>query len=170
MVTLVYLALGSNLGDPLENLRRGIALLGEKLDHLDYSSVYETAPVGVADQPDFLNMVIRGQTTLGPHELLSFVKAVEQRVGRRPTFRWGPRVLDVDILLYGQESIDLPDLKVPHPELLKRDFVLIPLCEIAPRARMPDGIAICRPGSQSVASKELHRYGSVEEDPGPACR
>lgn len=138
-----FLSLGTNLGDREANLRRGARLLCEHLSPVACSSIYETDPVGVRDQPPFLNMVILVRTDLTPPQLLTLAKSVEQEVGRRPTFRWGPRVLDVDILLYGDQKLDLPDLQIPHPEMLSRAFVLVPLCEIAPDVQLPDGSSIC---------------------------
>jgi 2-amino-4-hydroxy-6-hydroxymethyldihydropteridine diphosphokinase len=138
----VYLGLGSNLGDRSANLYTGIQLLGEALTDIAISSVYQTEPVGVRDQPAFLNLVLCGRTTLSPHPLLDFVKQVERRVGRTPTFRWGPRVLDVDILLYDDEVVADPDLIIPHRELKHRAFVLVPLHELAPALRLPDGTCV----------------------------
>lgn len=128
----VYLSLGSNLGDRLGNLRTAVRLLGQSVDVERVSSVYETAPVGVTDQPTFLNIAIAGQTALEPGDLLAFVKHVERQVGRRPTFRWGPRIVDIDILLYDDRVVRQPDLQIPHPEFANRAFVLVPLAEIAP--------------------------------------
>jgi 2-amino-4-hydroxy-6-hydroxymethyldihydropteridine diphosphokinase len=96
------------------------------------SSLYRTAPVGVTDQPDFLNLAVQAETVLEPHELLTLVKRVERDIGRRPTFRWGPRVVDIDILLYGDRVLETPELTIPHPQMSNRAFVLVPLAEIAP--------------------------------------
>ncbi len=95
------------------------------------SSLYETAPVGVADQPAFLNLAVTGESELEPEELLIAIKHIESEVGRRPTFRWGPRVLDIDILLYDDRQLETETLVIPHPEMTQRAFVLIPLAEIA---------------------------------------
>jgi 2-amino-4-hydroxy-6-hydroxymethyldihydropteridine diphosphokinase len=99
--------------------------------------VYETPPWGDLDQPAFLNLVARSQTALGPAALLARCKEVEREVGRTATRRWGPRVVDVDILAYGDAVIDLPDLQVPHPRLHERGFVLVPLADLAPEWRHP---------------------------------
>ncbi|MBI4311439.1 MAG: 2-amino-4-hydroxy-6-hydroxymethyldihydropteridine diphosphokinase [Chloroflexi bacterium] len=128
----VYLGLGSNLGDREANLRRGVELLAARIASILPSSVYETAPWGYTDQPAFLNMVCRGQTRLEPLALLAFCKEVEAKAGRTPTFRYGPRVLDIDILAYGDKALETPELTLPHPALEQRAFVLVPLAEIAP--------------------------------------
>ena len=134
----VLLGLGSNLGERDQNLRNGVALLTESLEIRETSSIYETEPWGYADQPRFLNMVCRALTDMSPEDLLDLCKRVERQVGREPTFRYGPRILDVDILAYGDQIIDTPALKVPHPGLHERAFVLVPLAEIAPDWEHPD--------------------------------
>ena len=103
------------------------------------SALHETAPVGVTDQPDFLNAVAEIRTTLPPAELLARILQLERQMGRVRTQRWGPRVLDIDILLYGAQALALPGLTVPHPRMAERAFVLRPLAEIAPDLRFPDG-------------------------------
>jgi 2-amino-4-hydroxy-6-hydroxymethyldihydropteridine diphosphokinase len=136
MVT-AYLGLGSNLGDREDNLRRALSLLcqGESLTAL--SSVYETEPWGYATQPPFLNLVCALETRLSPQELLELAQGVERELGRVPTFRYGPRTMDVDILMYGDEVIQTPDLQIPHPGIWQRAFVLVPLAEIAPGLAHP---------------------------------
>lgn len=101
------------------------------------SRLYETQPFGVQDQPPFLNLAVRGLTDLTPRELLTALKRIETDIGRRPTFRWGPRVVDIDILLYGQERIETDLLTVPHASMVDRAFVLVPLAEIAPQVLHP---------------------------------
>ena len=102
------------------------------------SSIYETAPVGLTDQPDFLNLVVSVRTALSPRELMDALLHIENKMGRVRTVRWGPRVIDLDLLLYGSEQVDLPQLTVPHPRLRERAFVLVPLAEIAPELRLPE--------------------------------
>lgn len=132
MVTIrVYLSLGSNLGDREANLSGALQLLGNSLQVKDVSSLYETEPVGVADQPAFLNIAVSADTELDPESLLQTAKQVETTVGRRPSFRWGPRAIDIDILLYGDRVIKSDRLTVPHAEMTNRAFVLVPLSEIA---------------------------------------
>lgn len=151
----VYLSLGSNLGDREDHLRTAGDLLKQRIEISGVSSLYETDPVGVTDQPPFLNLVIRGITELSPRELLEFVKGIERDVGRRPTFRWGPRVVDIDILMLGDEVIEEPDLVIPHRELTKRAFVLLPLTEIAPDVVVPGaGMTV-----HELASKVRGREG-----------
>lgn len=129
----VYLGIGSNVGQKTENCYYAIKLLGERgLRLLAQSSLYETKPWGVENQPDFVNMCICVETVLSSYELLKTVQEVEKEVGRVKTFKWGPRVIDIDILLYGDHIINTEDLIVPHPFMLQRDFVLKPLREIAP--------------------------------------
>jgi 2-amino-4-hydroxy-6-hydroxymethyldihydropteridine diphosphokinase len=101
------------------------------------SSLYRTDPVGVTNQPEFLNLAIEAETALDPVELLRAVKRVERDIGRRPTFRWGPRVVDIDILLYDGLVLETPELTIPHHEMMRRAFVLIPLAEIAPELVHP---------------------------------
>jgi dihydropteroate synthase len=127
----VTLALGSNLGDRSNNLARARRALGERgVSVLRASTVRETAPVGVIDQPPFLNQVLEVRTTFAPLALLQLVKQVEVDLGRTPGPRWGPRVIDIDILRYGNEVIDAPELRIPHPELENRPFLLELLAEI----------------------------------------
>ncbi len=133
----VLLGLGTNLDDREANLRNGVALLARSLEIVEGSSVYETEPWGHKDQPRFLNLVCRARTAISPEELLHLCQETESAVGRTRTFRYGPRVLDVDILAYGDRVIDTPVLVVPHPRLAERRFVLVPLAEIAPEWMHP---------------------------------
>ncbi len=134
----VYLALGSNLGDRLFNLKEACRRMAEQVNVLRFSSVYETPPWGVVEQPSFLNQVVEGETFMPPLGLLYWIKTIEQDMGREPGPRYGPRLIDLDILLYGEQCIDLPGLTIPHPRLAERAFVLVPLAELAPRLRTPD--------------------------------
>jgi len=132
-VTLAYLALGSNLGDRAAQLELAIRLLEESGARIvRRSTVIETEPFGVTDQPPFLNQVLEVEWDGSARELLVAAKAAERAAGRRPTYRWGPREIDIDVLLFGDERIDEPDFKVPHPGLWERDFVLRPLGELRP--------------------------------------
>jgi 2-amino-4-hydroxy-6-hydroxymethyldihydropteridine diphosphokinase len=124
--------MGSNQGDREANLRRGLDELRTHLTLRSVSSIYETEPVGVVDQPAFLNLAAGAETALEPAALLRLVKDIEREVGRRPSYRWGPRVLDIDILLYGDLTVDDAELVIPHREMTNRAFVLVPLAEIAP--------------------------------------
>ncbi len=130
-----YIGLGGNLADPLEHVRSArlaiIAIPG--IRELDFSGLYRSAPMGPAGQPDYVNAVMAVETTLAPHELLKALQAIESSHGRiRTGQRWGPRTLDLDILLYGGEQITDESLTVPHPGIAEREFVLYPLAAIAP--------------------------------------
>jgi 2-amino-4-hydroxy-6-hydroxymethyldihydropteridine diphosphokinase len=132
MSHVIYLSTGSNLGDRALNLRNAIASLIPEVHPLSQSSIYETEPWGYSDQPVFLNQVIKGSTILEPMELLKFLKEIEAFMGRQETFRFGPRIIDLDILFYDDLILDTPKLTIPHPRIAERAFVLIPLAEIAP--------------------------------------
>ncbi|MBE9557359.1 MAG: 2-amino-4-hydroxy-6-hydroxymethyldihydropteridine diphosphokinase [Proteobacteria bacterium] len=134
-MTLVYVALGGNIGDRMANLKAAIAALAPEVTVLERSPVYETDPKYVTDQPRFLNMVLSAETDLGAPALLVVLKSIEKKLGRGPGERNGPRPIDLDIVFFGDEVIDLPDLTVPHPRLAERAFVLRPLADIA-SARM----------------------------------
>lgn len=136
----VYLGLGTNLGDREANLAVGHKLLNERgVRVLAASSIYSTAPWGGVEQPDFLNQVIRVETELPPEELLRVIKQIEADAGRTPTIFWGPRVLDIDILLYDELTFASKGLTIPHREIKNRAFVLVPLAELAPGLVLPDG-------------------------------
>lgn len=137
MESTAYLSLGSNLGDRQENLRNAIGLL-RRLGHVDsVSSFYETEPVGVTDQPWFINCAVKLVTSKSPQELLAGVLTIERSMGRERTRPKGPRNIDIDILLYGERVVDEPGLTIPHPAMGERMFVLAPLAEIAPDLRHP---------------------------------
>ncbi len=136
-----YLGLGSNQGDRVTLLNDALARLAGsgRVRVTKRSSLYETAPVGMTEQPGFLNLVAEVETDLDPQDLLELVLVVERSLGRVRTQRWGPRTVDIDILLYGDVRVDTPILAIPHPEMTRRRFVLEPLLEIAPDAALPDG-------------------------------
>jgi len=133
----VYLGLGSNLGDRKTNLEKALQLLGERLTIRQVSSLYQTEPVGHKEQPMFFNAVCCAETDLGPLQLLSLIKGIETALGRVPSFADGPRSIDVDILLYGDLSMETADLTIPHPRMAERGFVLIPLLELTPELVHP---------------------------------
>ena len=137
----VYLGLGSNLGDRLANLGRAVRLLARRpgLRVVRSSRVYETEPVGGPPQADYLNAVLEAETQLSPRELLAACLGVEEAMGRVRAERWGPRVIDVDVLTYDDLEIDEPDLTVPHPRMHERGFVLIPLGELDADPPLPGG-------------------------------
>jgi 2-amino-4-hydroxy-6-hydroxymethyldihydropteridine diphosphokinase len=135
---IIYLSLGSNLGDREANLRRAIAALGDAGVRVRrVSSLYETEPVDFLDQPWFLNCVVEGETKLPVLVLLRELQHMEARMGSKKLIAKGPRLIDMDILLYGEETIDTPELQVPHPRMHLRRFVLVPLMEIAPKLQHP---------------------------------
>lgn len=138
-ISAAYIGLGSNLGDRAGNLQTALSELAQMptINITQVSSLYETAPVGVTEQPEFVNAVAALETTLTPLELLGVFLHLENKIGRVRTVRWGPRVIDLDLLLYGSERIALPELTVPHPRLHERAFVLVPLAEIAPNLALP---------------------------------
>jgi len=142
-VTTAYLGLGSNVGRRERNLsaaRRRLRQKGARI--LRQSRVLETEPWGVTDQPRFLNQVVEVDWRGSPRSLLKVAKAVEREGGRRPTRRWGPRVIDVDILLFGTEHVDRPDLRIPHPRIAERSFVMEGLQELGAGGVIAPGIAL----------------------------
>ena len=132
MLHTIYIALGTNLGDRLANLRAAIDAFDPEIIVTAESHVYETPPWGYEDQPAFLNMVVKAETDLEPESLLAYLKQLEVELGREDNFRWGPRLIDLDILFYDDLVIESPPLVIPHPRLHERGFVLIPLLDIAP--------------------------------------
>lgn len=135
---MIYLGLGSNLGDREGNLERAIDLLSQRFRMGKASSIYDTEPVGNVNQPRFLNMACQIYTTLPPAGLLAAVKGIELKLGRvLPASPNSPRPIDIDILFYGDQVVNTPDLVIPHPRLTERAFVLIPLVEIAPNLAHP---------------------------------
>ena len=137
-MSVAYIGIGSNLGNRQENCLRAIELLQKKgIIVKKRSSLYETEPWGVKDQPLFLNMAIEVETKLNPEALLRILKDVEKEVGRKESTKWGSRIIDLDILLIDNIVLNKDNLKIPHPLMHKRDFVLLPLCEIAPDIKHP---------------------------------
>ena len=154
----VYLALGSNLGNRLANLKNAISNLTPQMDVKKKSPVYETPPWGYADQPPFLNQCVMAETYLDPESLLAHLKRLETVLGREPSFENGPRLIDIDILLYADEIIDSPPLVVPHPRMHTRGFVLVPLNDIAPDLVHP---VLGKPVSELLLDVErvnIHEY------------
>jgi 2-amino-4-hydroxy-6-hydroxymethyldihydropteridine diphosphokinase len=134
---IIYLALGTNLGERLDNLRTALSAFAPQIRIQEESRVYETEPWGYADQPAFLNMVVRAGTDLSPRDLLGRLKELEASLGRIPGFRNGPRLIDLDILFYDNLRLDIPGLVIPHPRLHERAFVLVPLADVAPDLLLP---------------------------------
>jgi 2-amino-4-hydroxy-6-hydroxymethyldihydropteridine diphosphokinase len=144
-----YLGIGTNLGDRLAYLQLAVDALGaaDGVHVVAVSPVYETAPVGGPEQPDYLNAVVAVDTPSTPRALLELAHTIESAADRVRTVRWGPRTLDVDVLLVGDEQVDEPDLVVPHPRMEERAFVVVPLADLDPewRARIPADAASVRP-------------------------
>lgn len=163
MAIRAAIGLGSNLGDRWSNLERAIVHLEDVGDKVAESGFYETAPVGGPEQGDFLNAVVVVDTDLAPRDVLSRLLTIEEVLGRERKERWGPRIIDLDLLLYGDLVIDEPGLTVPHPGLLERRFVVDPLLEAWPDAEMPDGSRIDS-RHDAVADQDVrpaHRVAAV---------
>ncbi|WP_332651665.1 2-amino-4-hydroxy-6-hydroxymethyldihydropteridine diphosphokinase [Lysinibacillus sp. 54212] len=152
----VYLSIGTNIGERFDNLKQAVRLLTEHeaVDIKAVSSVYETAPVGFVDQASFLNIAVRLETTLNPFAMLSLCQQIEQELGRVREFRWGPRIIDLDILLYNHENIEAENLIVPHERMYERAFVLVPLVEISE----PTNVKLER-AHEVLASMDRQREG-----------
>ena len=133
----IFIALGTNLGDRLANLRAAIESLAPDVSVVKESTIYETPPWGFTEQPAFLNMVIQAETSLNPRALLDYLKKREDELGRVKNFRNGPRQIDLDILFYDDLVLDEEKLTLPHPRLHERAFVLVPLADIAPEFEHP---------------------------------
>ena len=134
-----YISIGSNIGDRLYHLQEAIRSLHshQRIEVTKISSIYETAPVGYTDQADFLNLAVCVETSLDPFELLASCQDIEDGLGRVRQVRWGPRTVDLDILLYNNDNIEAENLLVPHPRMGERAFVLVPLLEISPSISHP---------------------------------
>lgn len=129
---VIFLGLGSNVGDKKRNINLAIKLLQEKIKDVNIAPMYESKPVGYKNQANFLNTALKGTTSLSPLELLNFIKEIEEKVGRIKRFRWGPREIDIDILFYGNLVYKDDKVEIPHPRLWERDFVLKPLTDLDP--------------------------------------
>lgn len=160
----VLLGLGANVGEPVAQLARAVELLAGAVRIDAVSSVYRSEPVGFADQPDFYNVVVRGRTALEPVELLRVARGVEDALGRRRSFRDAPRVIDVDVLAYGDRVMRTDELTLPHPRLHLRGFVLHPLAEVAPGWVHP---VLRRTARELLSAEGLERVERVGALPGP---
>jgi len=161
-VTTAYIGLGSNLGDRRSYIRKALRLLndipGIKVRRV--APIYHTAPMGFTHQDWFFNTVAEIETTLSPDALLAALLAVEARLGRVRTQRWGPRTIDLDILLYGDLKLDTPDLTVPHPRLTERAFAVVPLADLAPELVLPGDVRAQDLAAALAAGQQIAR---VEE-------
>lgn len=138
-MTTVYLALGSNVGDSAQYITKSLDLLGSTLNNIQQAPLYISKAVGYTDQADFFNTAISGQTELSPQALLHVINEVEQQVGRVKRFRWGPREIDIDIIFYGNQTLQSENLTIPHPSFRERDFVLQPLVDL--NSKMVDPVS-----------------------------
>lgn len=161
MIHTVYLALGSNLGDRHKHLCDALQGLREVLSIECVSSIYETEPVGYLEQPAFFNLVCKGTTPLSPLELLKVAKDTEVRLGRQATFRNGPRVIDIDILLYDNLCMQKEQLTIPHPRMTERAFVLVPLAEIAPDTIEPEQKRTAQALLSAISRQGVRKVGSL---------
>ncbi|HYQ91664.1 MAG TPA: 2-amino-4-hydroxy-6-hydroxymethyldihydropteridine diphosphokinase [Candidatus Competibacteraceae bacterium] len=168
-----YIGIGSNLADPVAQVRQAVLALGRlsQSRSIACSSLYRSKPWGLPGQPDYINAVAALETTLPALELLTQLQALETARGRVRTVRWGPRTLDLDILLYGELQFDEPRLIVPHPRLRERAFVLYPLHDLAPELRLPDGMTLatllaqCPPWElERVAESELQSFWQKNQE------
>lgn len=162
----VFLGLGSNLGDRQANLFRALQLLEPEVGIESVSSIYRTDPWGVQEQPHFLNCAVAANTSLTPHELLVKLKSIEQKMGRQPTFRYGPRLVDLDILLYDELILSSDELTIPHPRMLERAFVLVPLAEIIGSLLHPIRKLSFRQLADEINRSGIELYDSNMKDEG----
>ncbi len=154
MPETIFIGLGSNLGEPAENLLRAFDSVS-RLDGVErplLSPLYKTPPYGIVDQPEFVNAAARFETTLPPRAVLNSLLTIEEQMGRIRKEKWGPRLIDLDLLFYGDRVIEEEKLTIPHPEIHKRDFVLVPLADIAPNWQHP------------VLGKKIHELLSDMKD------
>lgn len=160
MPETAYIGLGSNMGNKEENINKALELLGVSpgIKVKKVSSLYRTAPVGNNSQDWFLNNVAEVETGLSPQELLSILFKIEDKLGRVRTVRWGPRIIDLDLLIFGNEEIQEPGLTVPHPRMFERAFVMAPLAEIAPEIRIPGG------GTAAALAELLAKQQIIEKE------
>jgi len=162
MARLAYLGLGTNLGDRVAHLREAIARLNAAIGVrvLRESHIYETEPVGMTDQPRFLNMAVEVQLAdeVTPRDLLALAKRFEAEMGRKPRERWGPREIDIDILLLGEERITEPGLVIPHPQMWERAFVAVPLADLVPEMRAPRGETVEELAAKLQQAQGIHAH------------
>lgn len=177
MSQAAYLGLGANVGDPLETLTAAVEVLDdiEGFAVVDVSGVYISAPWPPPDDPrsveqdDYLNLVVHGVTSISPHELLRETQLIEAAFGRDRSReqRWGPRTLDIDLLLVGDEVIDTPELVLPHPRIAERSFVLVPLMEVMPGGELPDGRRLTRLAMELSPIDDVDLFVRLDDVPGP---
>ncbi|MPZ71801.1 MAG: 2-amino-4-hydroxy-6-hydroxymethyldihydropteridine diphosphokinase [Nitriliruptorales bacterium] len=171
-VQWAFLGLGSNLESRLDHLQSAVEALdahgGNRVDAV--SSVYETDPVGGPEQGPYLNLVVRLATLLSPRRLLGVCQDVEASLGRQRAVRWGPRTIDVDILLYGSRTVRRRNLEIPHPRLIQRPFALVPLMEVAPGLKLPDGRSVASVLAKLAPIEGVTMVGSQVHGPDAAAQ
>ncbi|MCL6479767.1 MAG: 2-amino-4-hydroxy-6-hydroxymethyldihydropteridine diphosphokinase [Peptococcaceae bacterium] len=160
MAERVLIGIGSNVGRKEENIRRALELLAAdgRLSPAGVAPLYRTDPVGYREQDWFLNTVAEYETDLSPRELLEVLMRVENEMGRRRTVRWGPRVIDLDILLYGNVTVNWPDLQIPHPRMVERAFVVAPLADLHPDMPLPGGRRAAELAAELSQAQKVERY------------
>jgi 2-amino-4-hydroxy-6-hydroxymethyldihydropteridine diphosphokinase len=160
MARRVFLGLGTNIGDREGNLREAIARLkaAPGVNFLRQSRVYQTDPLGVTDQPEFLNMVVEVEVadSMSARDLLALLKQIENQVGRKQRERWGPREIDIDVLLFGDARIVEEDFEVPHPRMWERAFVMAPLAELEPDMKTPTGETVAEAAERLNREQRVH--------------
>lgn len=156
----VFIGLGSNMGQKEENIQRALELLGKggQISVAGVAPLYRTGPVGYLDQDWFLNTVAELETGLSPHDLLKLLMDIENLMGRERTIRWGPRVIDLDILLYSDKAVNTPELEIPHPRLTERAFVMVPLADLCPDLVLPGGRRAADLAADLAKSQNVERY------------
>lgn len=162
MAERVFIGIGSNMGNKEDNIKRALEMLSEdgRISVGEVAPLYRTEPVGYQDQDWFLNTVAVIETVLPPHDFLTVLMDIENKMGRKRTVRWGPRVIDLDILLYGDISLNTPDLQVPHPRMLERAFVVAPLADLHPEMALPGGRSAAGLAAELSKSQHVERYTS----------
>ncbi len=158
MAHTIFLCLGTNMGDRVRHLQDAIDSLPPAVTVVQLSSIYETKPVGYTEQKEFLNQVLKAESGLPPFELLNHVKIIETKMGRTPTFRFGPRPIDLDILFYDDLVLETPKLTIPHPRLPDRAFALVPMVEIAPDWVHPVMQKTVREMLESISQEDVRLF------------
>lgn len=156
-MNIAYIAFGSNLEQPEQQVRQALAAVARLGEITATSSFYRSLAIGPGEQPDYLNGVVALRTILTPWQLLSQLQAIENQQGRKRLVRWGPRTLDLDILLFNNQTLAEEQLTIPHPRILERNFVLVPLLEIAPHIQLPSGEKI-QPFQQQLGMSGLEKW------------
>ena len=163
MAETVFIGIGSNVGEKKENIQRALNFLRRKagLAMIGVAPIYRSQPVGYMDQDWFLNTVAEFKTGLLPHDLLKTLLDIENEMGRKRIIRWGPRVIDLDILLYGGLNVKSPDLEIPHPLMNKRAFVVVPLADLRPELMLPGGVAAVRLAVELLKDQPVEKAGRL---------